>query len=145
MNIRRACDAASLQWVRKEVDTSLEQASSALEHFLDEGHDSARIADCIDLLRQVRGTLVVIELYGAAMVAEELEAVAGMLTSTSGERLNQASEALMRGLIALPDYLAQLTMGMPDVPVGLMALLNDLRAVRDAPLFTETSLFAPGL
>ena len=51
----------------------------------------------------------------------------------------------MSGLVALPDYLAGLQEGRADVPATLLPLMNDLRAVRDAPLLSETSLFAPGL
>ena len=139
------CDAATLRWVGREIDASLEEARGALERYVEGEGDPQLVSTCLDRVHQVGGTLLLIELHGAAMFADELEAVVRMLPTARGERSVQAVEALMSGLVALPDYLAELRRGAADVPVSLLALMNDLRAVRDAPLLSETALFAPGL
>jgi chemosensory pili system protein ChpA (sensor histidine kinase/response regulator) len=140
-----AFDVSTLRWVGKEIDKSLGEARAALEEYAEGSREPDLVETCIDRLRTVRGTLLMIELHGAAMFAEELDAVARNLRESRGERTNQACEALMSGLVALPDYLAGLQEGRADVPATLLPLMNDLRAVRDAPLLSETSLFAPGL
>jgi chemosensory pili system protein ChpA (sensor histidine kinase/response regulator) len=140
-----AFDVSTLRWVGKEIDKSLGEARAALEEYAEGSREPDLVETCIDRLRTVRGTLLMIELHGAAMFAEELDAVARNLRESRGERTNQACEALMGGLVALPDYLAGLQEGRADVPATLLPLMNDLRAVRDAPLLSETSLFAPGL
>ncbi len=138
-------DVSTLRWVGKEIDKSLGDARAALEQFAEGSQEPELIDTCVDRLRLVRGTLLMIELHGAAMFAEELEAVARGLREGRGDRTGQASEALMSGLVALPDYLSNLREGAADLPTSLLPLMNDLRAVRDEPLLSETSLFAPGL
>ena len=139
------CDVATLRWVGREIEVSMAEAREALERYEEGDHNPALVTTCIDRVRQVKGTLLLIELHGAAMFAEELEAVAMKLLESRGDRTQQAAEALMSGLVAFPDYLGELRNGAPDAPFSLLPLMNDLRAVRDAPLLSETSLFAPGL
>ncbi len=45
----------------------------------------------------------------------------------------------------LPGYLEKLEFGARDLPLFLLPTLNELRAVRDAPLLSEVTLFAPEL
>jgi len=51
----------------------------------------------------------------------------------------------MLGMVQLPAYLEKIESGGADIPLVLLPLMNDLRAARDAPLVSETSLFAPKL
>ena len=99
-------DVSTLRWVGKEIEKSLADARAALEQFAEGSQEPELIDTCVDRLRVVRGTLLMIELHGAAMFAEELEAVAQGLREGRGDRTGQASEALMSGLVALPDYLS---------------------------------------
>jgi chemosensory pili system protein ChpA (sensor histidine kinase/response regulator) len=100
---------------------------------------------CVDHLHQVQGTLRMVELYGAAMVAEEMETLAICLLEDHVRQREDAFGALMRGLMQLPDYLERLSGGHRDVPVVLLPLLNDLRASRDQQALSEAALFSPNL
>jgi chemotaxis protein histidine kinase CheA/ActR/RegA family two-component response regulator len=145
MTQAKGIDGANLRWVSKEVEVSLADARSALETFAAGTEDTEPLKRLDQRVHQVHGALQLIELHGAAMFAQELADVVLALPKLRGEHAAQASEALMAGLVALPDYLAALQEGAPDVPVALLSIMNDLRAVRDAPLLSETSLFAPNL
>ncbi len=86
-----------------------------------------------------------VELYGAAMVVEEMEQLArAVLADKIGDR-NEAYSVLMRGLVQTPDYLERIQSGHRDIPVVLLPLLNDLRAARGETKLSEAVLFAPDL
>src|SRR5690606_4196915 len=54
-------------------------------------------------------------------------------------------EVLMRAMLQLPDYLERVISGQREMPLLLLSLLNDLRAVRGEALLSESSLFAQNL
>lgn len=138
-------DHSALKWIRGELDSSLELARHALESYVDESGPETELDSCIAQLHQVRGTLQLMQLYGAAMLAEEMELVAKALGSLGEKRREESAEALMVGLAQLPEYLEKIESGSADSPILLLPLMNELRAARDASLLSEVALFAPDL
>ena len=69
-------DANTLQWVKSEIDETLKQARNSLEAAVDTPDDESQLPEVANYLHQVRGTLQIVELYGASMVADELEQLA---------------------------------------------------------------------
>ena len=136
-------DRSALRWIRGELDQSLRDARNSLEDFA-EG-EQGRLNECADLLHHVHGALEMVQIYGGAMLADEMERLARAMSHDQVKRPDAASEALMLGLVQLPAYLEKVEAGGADVPLVLLPLMNDLRAAREAPLVSETSLFAPKL
>src|SRR5207342_689586 len=101
-----------------------------IEAYADDPEDTGRMRACADLLHQVQGSLRMLELYAPAMVGEEMETLATMLASGESDNRDEASAALMRGVVLLPDYLERLQGGHKDIPIVLLPLLNELRAAR---------------
>ncbi|HEX7417286.1 MAG TPA: hypothetical protein VF315_04455, partial [Steroidobacteraceae bacterium] len=97
---------------------------------------------CASELHQVQGVLRVLEIYGASLLAEEMQHVAEYLKVTAQERKNQAEslDALLRAMVQLPSYLERVLGGGRDLALVLLPLLNDLRAVRGASLLSEGTL-----
>jgi chemosensory pili system protein ChpA (sensor histidine kinase/response regulator) len=135
----------SLLWIKRELDETLLRARQALEAYVEDQDDARHIQECHDHLHQVQGTLRIVEVYGAAMLAEEMEAVAAAIGAGRARERNEAFEILMRAMIQLPDYLERVVAGRRDVPLALLSLLNDLRSVRGEPLLSESSLFTQNL
>lgn len=138
-------DYVALEWVRGEIDETLNQARQALEAFADNREDIAQIRFCLNYIHQVHGTLQMVEFYGAALLAEEMEKLADKLIHKRIERTTDAISVLMQAILKLPDYLEHLTAGRKDVPVLLLPILNDLRACRGETLLSDSSLFTPNL
>ncbi|HLU62352.1 MAG TPA: Hpt domain-containing protein [Gammaproteobacteria bacterium] len=135
----------SLLWIKSELDNTLVRARQALEAHVESPDDKARLTECLEQLHQVQGTLRMVEVYGAAMLAEEMEAVARFLVDGKAAEPEDAYEVLMRAMLQLPDYLERIVGGQRDLPLALLSLLNDLRSVRGEALLSESSLFALGL
>ncbi len=140
-----AQDHSALKWIKAELDSSLEKARHALEAYVDEDGPESELDCCIANIHQVRGTLQLIQLYGGAMLAEEMELVANALSGLGEQKRKESAEALMVGLAQLPDYLEKIESGASDTPLLLLPLMNELRAARDAALLSEVALFAPNL
>ncbi|WP_275097417.1 Hpt domain-containing protein [Sedimenticola hydrogenitrophicus] len=138
-------DHSVLKWIRGELDSSLDAARHALESYVEGTGPETELDRCITQLHQVRGTLQLMQLYGAAMLAEEMELVAKVLGSLGEQRRKESAEALMVGLVQLPEYLEKIESGTADNPILLLPLMNELRAARDVSLLSEVALFAPDL
>ena len=145
MRLHDRNDYTTLTWVKPEIDETLKQARLALEAYVEDGPDPARLAFCANSLAQVHGALRMVELYGAAMVAEEMHALARALVAETVAERDPAYSALMRGIVQLPDYLERLQSGFRDIPLVLLPLLNELRGARGEKGVSESVLFSPNL
>ncbi len=142
MRLQQDSNFTTLSWVKPELDETLRLARQALEAHAESGAERNQMQVCSAQLHQVQGTLRMVELYGAAMVAEEMEHLANaLLDEKVGDREN-AYGALMRSIMQLPDYLERLQSGHKDIPMVLLPLLNDLRSARGEKGVSESVLFA---
>ena len=140
-----AHDFGALNWVKEELDETIRQARCSLEEYVENPEALSAIQTCIKGIHQVQGILHMVQLYGPAMLGEEMELVAAALQDGAVQHKDDAAEALMLALIQFPDYLEKLQGGEPDIPLIILPLLNDLRATRDAPLLSEAALFSTDL
>ena len=138
--LRDAIDHTALGWVKPEIDETLRQARLEIEAFAESPDDTERMRACAGYLHQVQGTLRMLELRAPAMVADEMEQLAGTLQAGAAVDRDEASAALMRGVVQLPDYLERLQGGHRDIPIVLLPLLNELRAARGAAALNQDAL-----
>ncbi|MEW5754875.1 MAG: Hpt domain-containing protein [Pseudomonadota bacterium] len=134
-----------LNWVKGEIEESLNQARTALENYVGDPNDITQLRFCATYLHQVRGTLQMIELYGAVLLAEEMELLAQALLNDRVKQRKDAYEVLMRAILQMPNYLDRLQAGRKDIPVVLLPLLNDLRTTRGQNLLSDNVFFKPDL
>lgn len=136
---------AALDWVVGEIGETLKLARQSLEAYVENPQDTARMQFCLTHIHQVHGSLQMVEFYGAALMAEEMESLALALLNHSVNNESEAQEVLMRAILQLPVYLDQVKISRKDQPAKALPLLNDLRAVRGENLLTESNLFSPDL
>src|SRR3970282_306624 len=96
-------------------------------------------------LHQVVGTLLMVELDGAALLAKETEALAEAVVNDKVAPESGGFDAWTRGILTLPDYLARLQYGQLDIPLKHIKLINELRVARKVPTISELELFSPDL
>ncbi len=128
--------------VGRELGGTLNEARVALEAYAEQSDNLALLERCAAELHRVQGVLRVLEIYGAALLAEEMEQVTRYLIETAADRRNHAEslDALLRAMVQLPSYLDRVLAGGRDLALVLLPLLNDLRAVRGSPLLSEGTL-----
>ena len=132
----------TLHIVARELNSELNDARTALEAFGEQQDNVALLRKCSEHLRSVHGALRISEVYGAALLAEEMGQVARYLIDNFAERrhLAEGLDALMRAMVQLPTYLERVMSGGRDMALVLLPLLNDLRAVRGHALLSEGTL-----
>ncbi|HWK73588.1 MAG TPA: Hpt domain-containing protein [Povalibacter sp.] len=132
----------TLHIVARELNNELNEARAALETFGDQQDNVALLQRCGGHLHSVHGALRVSEVYGAALLAEEMGQVTRYLIDNLTEKrhLAEGLDALMRAMVQLPTYLERVLSGGRDMALVLLPLLNDLRAVRGHALLSEGTL-----
>lgn len=132
---------SALAIVSQELMETLRNAHLALEDCVDGRGGSAALVRSGQLLHQVSGALKMTETYGAALLAEEMEAVCAYLANLrAGKGREDGLDALTRSMVQLPIYIERLIGGGRDIALVLLPMLNDLRAARGRPLLSEGTL-----
>ena len=133
---------ASLQLVSGEIAAELNEARAALEVFAEHPEDRGALHRFAAHVHLARGALRLAEVYGGALLAEEMEHVARHVDTHSapGKADTDGLDALLRAMEQLPSYVDRVASGGRDVPLALLPLLNDLRSVRGGSLLSEGTL-----
>ncbi|MDF0733937.1 Hpt domain-containing protein [Pseudomonas entomophila] len=133
-------DTVALAWTKAAILDCLGQARQALERFTGETDDPSLLEYFIDNLHQVHGCLRMLELRGAARLAEELELLGRAMADGQVSPRGDCLGALFRGLEQLPPYLERLRGARHDLPLVVLPLLNQLRGCRGAEPLAQGSL-----
>src|SRR5688572_8507049 len=133
--------AHAFDLVNRELASTLDAARSQLEDYVDGRAAADALLRTAEHLHTARGALKIVEIHGAALLAEEMEQTCRRLAEAKDDgKSEQGIEALTRAMVQLPAYLERLLSGGKDVALALLPLLNDLREARDKPSLSEGTL-----
>ncbi|WHS60011.1 Hpt domain-containing protein [Pseudomonas sp. G2-4] len=138
-------DYVALEWVKGEIAETLKQAHLALNRLVDDPQASDALGQCLACIHQVHGSLQMVEFYGAALLAEEMEQLCAAVQDNRIVHRDEAISLLSQALGQLPIYLDRIQSARRDLPLVVLPLINDLRSARGESLLSETSLFSPEL
>jgi hypothetical protein len=137
--------ATSLNLVRDELFTTMEEAESSLEHFIADRHNGSLLQQAVENLHQVRGTLNLIELTGAELLAQEVLDQATDIPAGAGEERDVQLSALSNALHVLRRYLESVDVHRQEMPELLLPAINDLRQAGGQPALPESFFFSARL
>ncbi|MCY1333925.1 hypothetical protein D9M69_196660 [compost metagenome] len=132
----------SLGLVRDELFATMEQAEQSLEHFIAERQNGSLLQEAVEAMHQVRGTLNLIELTGAELLAQELLDQATDIPTGAGEERDVQLSALSNALHVLRRYLENLGLHRQEMPELLLPAINDLRQAGGQPPLPESFFFS---
>lgn len=138
-------DYVALEWVKGEIAETLKVAHQAIETLLDDPQATHALSECLACIHQVHGSLQMVEFYGAALLAEEMEHLTTALQQNRVSHRDETLHLLLQALGQLPTYLDRVQGARRDLPLVVLPLINDLRTARGESLLSETSLFSPQL
>ncbi|WP_366300668.1 Hpt domain-containing protein [Pseudomonas atacamensis] len=138
-------DYVALEWVKGEIAETLKLAHQAIEAVLDDPQAFPGLDECLAYIHQVHGSLQMVEFYGAALLAEEMEHLVEALQHQRVPHRDEALHLLLQALGQLPLYLDRVQSARRDLPLVVLPLINDLRSARGESLLAETRLFSPPL
>src|SRR6202050_4653935 len=132
----------TLHIVSKELTATLNEARASLEAYAERSDQHVHLEKCAEQLHLAHGVLRLVEVYGAALLAEEMEHVTRYLFGAGNDQKKHGDglDALMRAMVQLPTYLERVLSGGRDLALVLLPLLNDLRSVSGSPLLSEGTL-----
>lgn len=133
--------ADALEWVSAELGSSLGRIGQLIESYLEDPQEKLPLQRALSETSQVRGTLLMIQCFGAAIVADEAHQTLRDLVAGNVERAEEAFESVLSAVLQLSDYLDVLSRGAADSVLIFQPLINELRAARGAPVLGEADLF----
>lgn len=134
--------ATSLNLVRDELFVTMEEAEQSLEHFIAERHNGSLLQQAVESLHQVRGTLNLIELAGAELLAQEVLDQATDIPAGAGEERDAQLAALSNALHVLRRYLEGVDAHRQEMPELLLPAINDLRQAGAQQPLPESFFFS---
>ncbi|MDR7026368.1 hypothetical protein SAMN05216370_4013 [Pseudomonas peli] len=134
--------ATSLNLVRDELFATMEEAESSLEHFIADRHNGSLLQQAVENLHQVRGTLNLIELAGAELLAQEVLDQATDIPAGAGEERDAQLSALSNALHVLRRYLENVEAHRQEMPELLLPAINDLRQAGGQSALPESFFFS---
>lgn len=134
--------ATSLSLVRDELFTTMEETEQSLEHFIAERHNGSLLQQAVENLQQVRGTLNLIELAGAELLAQEVLQQATDIPAGAGEERDVQLSALSNALYVLRRYLENVDAHRQEMPELLLPAINELRQAGAQPPLPESFFFS---
>lgn len=132
----------SLALVRDELYATMEQAELSLEQFIVERDNGSLLQHAIEALQQVRGTLSLIELTGAEMLAQEVYQQATDIPTGAGSERDGQLSALCKALFVLRRYLESVELLRQELPEALLPTINELRQAGHLPSLPESFFFS---
>ncbi|WP_283189328.1 Hpt domain-containing protein [Pseudomonas sp. PMCC200344] len=138
-------DYVALEWVKGEIAETLKVAHQAIETLLDDPQATHALSECLACVHQVHGSLQMVEFYGAALLAEEMEHLTTALQQNRVSHRDETLHLLLQALGQMSIYLDRVQGARRDLPLVVLPLINDLRSARGESLLSETSLFSPQL
>lgn len=134
--------ATSLNLVRDELFATIEEAELGLEQFIADRNNGSLLQQAVESLHQVRGTLNLIELAGAELLAQEVLDQATDIPAGAGEERDVQLSALSNALHVLRRYLENVEAHRQEMPELLLPAINDLRLAGGQPALPESFFFS---
>ncbi|MBP8184524.1 MAG: ferrous iron transporter B [Pseudomonas sp.] len=132
----------SLSLVRDELFATIDEAELSLEQFIAERENGSLLQQAVESLHQVRGTLKLIELAGAEMLAQEVLQQATDIPAGAGEERDVQLSALSNALHVLRRYLEIVDAHRHEIPEILLPAINELRLAGAQPTLPESFFFS---
>ncbi len=128
--------------VLDELISSLQRLAEGVAAYVSSPDNELVLPALKEHVGEISRTLSLIEIKGGVMLSAELEDL--MIDVGSQNRnLEDTAVVMVRAVEQLEEYLTYIKSGSADIPFVLLPLLNELRAVRNAPLLSEAVMLLP--
>ncbi|MFC0710536.1 ferrous iron transporter B [Azorhizophilus paspali] len=138
-------NAMSLALVRNELFATIEGAEQRLEQFIVERENGTLLQQIVLDLQQVRGTLSLIELAGAELLAFEILQQAIDIPLGINQNQNGRLAALSNALYVLRRYLENVDVQDQGLPEMLLPAVDELRQAAGLLPLPESQFFSVSL
>jgi hypothetical protein len=142
MSANEAFNIASLKMVHDELLATIEQSALRLEQFSIDRTNGELLQSCIEGVKQIRGTLSLIQLKGVDLLADELLEHINDITLGEDPNTDKRLDLLTTAFFMLPRYLEFCLQTARSMALLLIPHINELRQARRAAPLPESYYFA---
>jgi hypothetical protein len=122
-------DVTALNLIKFEVDMSLAQIEGALSTFVEDNENNGPLAESVEQMELVYGALRLIDIHGAAELAEVLFALLRQVNELQEKTPDAYYSALGSGMVVLGRYLEYVQIKAVNLPQLLIPSINEARSV----------------
>ncbi|WP_420428326.1 Hpt domain-containing protein [Algiphilus sp.] len=133
---------AGMHWVRPQFGQNLTRARHLVEQYVEERTNAVTLREAVHALQEVGSSARVVQCAGISIAAAEVADALDALSRGDVEDISACGTAVMSAIMQLDDYADAVISGLPDHPLVLHPLLNELRVARGQPVLTEAEIFA---
>ena len=134
---------AALGWIKETLEERYRQLRAALEDSAEDLSTDEYMDRAVELLGEIKDVLNLLGTEGGMLLAEAMQSAAEAVRDDKRIDREEGLSVLMQSSVVLPGYLERLEAGGQDLPMLVLAQINELRALQDKPLLSEGGLFAP--
>ena len=109
-------DVSALNLIKSEIDVSLAQIEGSLSAFVEDNTNNGPLGECVESMQQVWGALRLINLQGAAELAELLFALLRQISELQENTPERFFSALGNGMMVMIRYLEYVQIKAISVP-----------------------------
>lgn len=128
----------SLKLVQDQLVATIEKAAVQLEEFAADRNNGELLQNCIDGIKQISGTLSLLQLRGVDLLAQELVEQITDIPLGEEQNTNRKLDVLTSAFFILPRYLEYCLQRSRSMAVLLIPHINELRQLRKAPPLPES-------
>ena len=132
---------SSLKVVQNELVATIEQSAMHLEQFASERNNAELLQSGIDGIKQISGTLSLLQLQGVDLLAQELVQHITDIPLGDESGTDRKLNRLTSAFFILPRYLEYCLQTSRSMPMLLIPYINELRQFRSAPPLPESHFY----
>lgn len=138
MGAKVEINTSSYAMVADELGKTLQQATNVFETFLSERHNLPLLEQCEASLRQVGGTLRLLQISGAALLADEMRMLCSTILKSVVAVPESQLNALSTAFFVLPRYLEFVQSRQSEIPQLVISHVNELRVAHHQLLLPDS-------
>jgi len=143
MSIYSSIDLETFNWVRNEVETTLNLANDDLQKYVDTDAKES-LFSLSNQLHQVVGSLQMLEMKSLSSLVMETELLVENHSSNDNDIRKPAFVSAVENAIeSLRASFKRIDNGQPENPVDVVELINKIRSIRGLDGIEISSLFSP--
>lgn len=131
----------SLDWIALGLDERIAEARRVVESYLGGNSDTTKLQECQRLLSGIHTDMDRVGLPIACLLCEQLGLLVGLIIESKYASQEDAFQALLGGLVQLPNYLARVRSSQREQFSDVLAVVNDIRAAGNQPLILDDDKF----
>jgi len=132
----------SLDWISQGLDEAIFAARQSLESYLSGSSEPEKLIECRRYLEVIKASFDEVDFPFATLLSEQLILLIDVIIRDNCVSNDNAYQALLGGLLQLPNYLVRLRSIQNNKASDIIAVVNDVRAAANVSLIVDQNVFS---